>query len=110
MAGWVWPAAAGVVTSATGVAINLATDVGASPWAWVAVVLLTAVGVVVAVRLQPATPQAPTSAVNTTTNNTTVNNSITGALSGDVVQTVQSGPAGPISLDSQAGRDVRRNP
>lgn len=107
MAGWVWPAAAGVVTSATGVAINLATDVGASPWAWVAVVVLTAVGVVVAVRLRPATSQAPTDAVH---DNTTVNNSITGDVSGDVVQTVQSGPAGPITLDAQAGRDARRDP
>jgi hypothetical protein len=54
MARWVWPAAAGVVASATGVAINLATERAENPWAWVAVVLLTALGVVVAMRVQPA--------------------------------------------------------
>ncbi|ONI88421.1 hypothetical protein ALI22I_18850 [Saccharothrix sp. ALI-22-I] len=56
-----WPATAGVVTSGTGVAINLATDGSGNPWAWVAVVLLTALGVVVALRVQPVTPEtAPT--------------------------------------------------
>ncbi|WP_447003717.1 hypothetical protein ACRAKI_29295 [Saccharothrix isguenensis] len=109
MARWVWPAAAGVVTSATGVAVNSATDAGASPWAWVAVVVLTALGVVVAVRLQPAQPRSPRAPI-TVADNATVNNSISGNLTGDVVQAVQSGPAGPITLDSQAGRDARGNP
>lgn len=59
MSRWVWPAAAGVVTSATGVAINLATDGRANPWAWVTVVLLTALGVVIALRVQAPAPTPP---------------------------------------------------
>lgn len=120
MAKWVWPAAAGVVTSATGVAINLATDGGANPWTWVAVVLLTALGVVVALRVQasPARRPAPEPPEST------VRNTITGSVTGPVVQagdiaggrTVNS----PTTVDQtavardggtvyQAGRDVRRD-
>ncbi|PSL58095.1 hypothetical protein B0I31_101311 [Saccharothrix carnea] len=128
-----WPAAAGVVTSATGVAINLATDGRANPWTWVAVALLTALGVVIALRLQSAPsaprvdappqsradvpaepePQAPT----------TVTNSISGTVHGAVVQ---AGTLGSVTVNSpttvnqtaiardggtvhQAGRDIRHD-
>ncbi len=129
MARWVWPAAAGVVTSATGVAINLATDGRSNPWAWVAVVLLTALGVAVALRMAPAeappaepaaeprpeaTPQAPTA---------TVHNSVSGTVTGAVVQ---AGNLGAVTINSpttvnqsavareggtihQAGRDLRHD-
>jgi hypothetical protein len=121
MARWVWPAAAGVVTSATGVAINLATDGGANPWAWVTVLLLTALGVVVALRVQassspkPPAPEPPKSDVR---------NTVTGSVTGPVVQagdiagglTVNS----PTTVDQtavardggtvyQAGRDIRHD-
>ncbi|MDU0293990.1 hypothetical protein, partial [Saccharothrix longispora] len=69
MARWVLPAAAGVVASATGVAVNVATDAAGDPWAWAAVVLLTLLGVALTVRMQqpvkpqpPAPPSAPPSA------------------------------------------------
>ncbi|MEU4442105.1 hypothetical protein AB0K14_15435 [Actinosynnema sp. NPDC050801] len=126
MARWVWPAAAGVVTSATGVAINLATDGGANPWAWVTVVLLTALGVVIALRVAPAPraagptaepaakPQPPTA---------TVHNTVNGTVTGGVVQ---AGELGSVTINSpttvnqtavaregstihQAGRDIRRD-
>ncbi|OKI14756.1 hypothetical protein A6A25_14980 [Saccharothrix sp. CB00851] len=119
-----------MVTSATGVAINLATDGRANPWTWVAVALLTALGVVIALRLQPTPagpradapadvpaepkPQAPT---------TTVTNSISGTVHGAVVQ---AGTLGSVTVNSpttvnqtaiardggtvhQAGRDIRRD-
>ncbi|MFC6092512.1 hypothetical protein Q5530_19485 [Saccharothrix sp. BKS2] len=121
MARWVWPAAAGVVASATGVAINVATDLSANPVAWVAVVLLTALGVVVAMRVQdgprpaggpaPARPRAE------------VHNSVSGTVHGGVVQ---AGDLGSVTVNSpttvdqtaiardggtvyQAGRDVNPN-
>ncbi|ROP40813.1 hypothetical protein [Saccharothrix texasensis] len=125
MSRWVWPAAAGVVTSATGVAINLATDGGANPWAWVTVVLLTALGVVIALRVQasapkPPTPEPPTSAPP----ESTVRNSITGSVTGPVVQAGDIG--GGLTVNSpttvnqtavardggtvhQAGRDIRHD-
>ncbi|GAA0230787.1 hypothetical protein GCM10010492_31720 [Saccharothrix mutabilis subsp. mutabilis] len=54
MARWVWPTAAGVVTSATGVVINVATDRADSLLAWVGVVLLTALGVGIGIAAQRA--------------------------------------------------------
>ncbi|MEJ2855797.1 MULTISPECIES: hypothetical protein [unclassified Saccharothrix] len=54
MARWVWPTAAGVVTSATGVVINLATDLVDNALAWVAVGALTALGVGIGVAAQRA--------------------------------------------------------
>ena len=126
MAKWVWPAAAGVVTSATGVAINLATNGGANPWAWVTVALLTALGVVVALRVQPAAaprsePTAAEPAPEPATPN--VRNSISGTVNGAVVQ---AGTLGGLTINSpttvnqtavardggtvhQAGRDIRRD-
>ncbi|MFJ6672491.1 hypothetical protein ACIQMJ_15400 [Actinosynnema sp. NPDC091369] len=120
MARWVWPAAAGVVTSATGVAINLATDGGGNPWAWVAVGLLTALGVVVALRVQAGSPKPPAPEPP----RSSVRNSITGSVTGPVVQagdidgglTVNS----PTTVNQtavardggtvhQAGRDIRRD-
>ncbi|MFE9750813.1 hypothetical protein ACFYOT_38405 [Saccharothrix saharensis] len=120
MARWVWPAAAGVVTSATGVAINLATDGGANPWTWVAVVLLTTLGVVVALRLQASSTRPPASEPP----RSTVRNSITGSVTGPVVQAGDI--AGGLTVNSpttvnqtavardggtvhQAGRDIRRD-
>ncbi|XVV02123.1 hypothetical protein ACQPW3_32815 [Actinosynnema sp. CA-248983] len=52
MARWVWPTAAGVVTSATGVVINVATDRADSVLAWAGVVLLTALGVGIGIAAQ----------------------------------------------------------
>ncbi|MEU4741055.1 hypothetical protein AB0G02_11410 [Actinosynnema sp. NPDC023658] len=132
MARWVWPAAAGVVTSATGVAINLATDGRANPWAWAAVVLLTALGVVIALRVQPEAPTAPpaTGAPPAAEDppkpqepTTTVHNSVSGTVNGSLVQ---GGTFGAVTINSpttvnqtaiardgstihQAGRDVRRD-
>ncbi|WP_309114408.1 hypothetical protein [Saccharothrix sp.] len=54
MARWVWPTAAGVVTSATGVVINVATDRADSVLAWAGVVLLTALGVGIGIAAQRA--------------------------------------------------------
>ncbi|MFI9009624.1 hypothetical protein ACIGNX_20580 [Actinosynnema sp. NPDC053489] len=125
MARWVWPAVAGVVTSATGVAINLATDGRANPWAWAAVALLTALGVVVALRLTP--PAAPDVGPRPERRAPTVHNSVTGTVTGSVVQ---AGELGAVTINSptihsptvnqtaiardggtvhQAGRDIRRD-
>ncbi|NUT98223.1 MAG: hypothetical protein HOY78_40050, partial [Saccharothrix sp.] len=54
MARWVWPTAAGVVTSATGVVINVATDLVDNALAWLGVVLLTAIGVGIGIAAQRA--------------------------------------------------------
>ena len=117
MSRWVWPAAAGVVTSATGVAINLATDGRANPWAWVTVVLLTALGVVIALRVQaPAPPPTGTTEPAGTTEPTgatgptaaepeperrprtaNVHNSISGNVTGGVVQ---AGNLGSVTVNS----------
>ncbi|MFD1151533.1 hypothetical protein [Saccharothrix hoggarensis] len=122
MARWVWPAAAGVVTSATGVAINLATDGGTNPWAWVAVVLLTALGVVIALRVPRAAPKPP--AAEPPAPRSSVSNVIRGDVAGPVLQV---GDVDSISVNSpstvnqtaiardggtvhQAGRDVNLNP
>ncbi|WP_367136572.1 hypothetical protein [Saccharothrix sp. HUAS TT1] len=121
MSRWVWPAAAGVVTSATGVAINLATDRGGNPWAWVTVVLLTALGVVIALRVQAGTP--PPAAPGPEPG-PKVNNSASGTVHGGLTQT--GDVAGPVTVNSpttinqtavardggavhQAGRDIRRD-
>jgi hypothetical protein len=135
MSRWVWPAAAGVVTSATGVAINLATDGRANPWAWVTVVLLTALGVVIALRVQSSPPPqtGPAAAEPTAAEPaaepepqapvTNVHNSISGTVTGGVVQ---AGNLGSVTVNSpttvnqtavardggtvyQAGRDVRHD-
>lgn len=122
MARWVWPAAAGVVTSATGVAINLATDGRANPWAWVAVALLTALGVVVALRVVPAA-RPERAAEPEPKPRSGVYNSISGTVNGAVVQ---AGDLGAVTVNSpttvnqtaiaregstihQAGRDIRRD-
>ncbi|MEV0681277.1 hypothetical protein AB0I60_32640 [Actinosynnema sp. NPDC050436] len=116
MARWVWPTAAGVVTSATGVVINLATDQVGNPWTWIAVVLLTAAGVFVGLAAQRADAAPPGE----------VHNTITGTVHGSAVQ---AGTLGAVTLNSgavsagstvsqtatardgstvhQAGRDVR---
>ncbi|MCC8248564.1 hypothetical protein [Saccharothrix luteola] len=137
MSRWVWPAAAGVVTSATGVAINLATDGRANPWAWVTVVLLTALGVVIALRVQaPAPPPTEPAERSEPTGpaaaepqpppqppTANVHNSISGTVHGAVVQ---GGNLGPVTVNSpttinqtavardggtvhQAGRDIRHD-
>ncbi|MEU4762885.1 hypothetical protein AB0H12_06500 [Actinosynnema sp. NPDC023794] len=137
MSRWVWPAAAGVVTSATGVAINLATDGRANPWAWATVVLLTALGVVIALRVQapaptppgepaersePAEPAEP-AAAEPQPPTANVRNSISGTVHGAAVQ---GGNLGPVTVNSpttinqnavardggtvhQAGRDIRHD-
>jgi hypothetical protein len=64
----------------TGVAVNLATEWRTNPPAWVAVVLLTALGVVVATRVRP--PSERSSAPTTSS----VRNSISGTVHGPVVQ------------------------
>lgn len=133
MARWVLPAAAGVVASATGVAINVATDAAGDPWAWAAVVLLTVLGVVLTVRMQqPARPRppappsaqpAPQPAPRPSRPEPSVHNSVTGTVHGGVVQ---AGNVGSVTIDSstavtqhavardggtvyQAGRDVNPN-
>ncbi|MDQ2586367.1 hypothetical protein CKY47_20705 [Saccharothrix yanglingensis] len=115
------PAAAGVVASATGVAVNMATDAAGDPWAWAAVVLLTLLGVALTVRMQrPAEPQP---APRPSPPGPSVHNSVTGTVHGGVVQ---AGNVGSVTIDSstavtqhavardggtvyQAGRDVNPN-
>ncbi|GAA1336128.1 hypothetical protein GCM10009660_16650 [Catellatospora bangladeshensis] len=119
-----WPTAAGVVTSATGVVINLATDHADNPWTWGGVVLLTAVGVVVGLAAQRSErrgqPPAPAPGVH---------NVVSGHVGGGVVQ---AGTLGSVTFDSgtavdssttinqnataheggtvhQAGRDIRHD-
>ncbi|RKT56947.1 hypothetical protein [Saccharothrix australiensis] len=117
MARWVWPTAAGVVASATGVVVNLATDHGDNPWTWGGVVLLTAAGVGVGLaarrseRQRQHPPDRPAD----------VRNIVSGTVHGGVVQ---AGSLGSVTIDSgstvnqnatardggtvhQAGRDVR---
>jgi hypothetical protein len=105
MARWVWPTATGVVTSATGVAINLATDGANNPWTWAAVVLLTGLGAVIAGWAQPSAAPAG------------VHNSITEPVNGPVIQVGylgtytdnsvnQTATAHGDSTIHQAGRDV----
>jgi hypothetical protein len=113
MARWVWPTAAGVVTSATGVVINVATDLKTSPWAWVVLVLLTASGVLIAMRVQPAPSPVPASSGG-------VHNSFSGTVHGPVIQAGSIGSIGYTdrsvnqtatahenSTIHQAGRDIR---
>ncbi|GAB2985736.1 hypothetical protein GCM10027184_42210 [Saccharothrix stipae] len=122
-----WPAAAGVVTSATGVAINLATDGRANPWAWVTVALLTALGVVIALRVAPAARAAeptaePAPEVKPQPPAATVHNTVNGTVTGGLVQ---AGELGSVTINSpttvnqtavaregstihQAGRDINR--
>jgi hypothetical protein len=111
MARWVWPTAAGVVTSATGVVINLATDLKDNPWAWVAVVVLTAVGVLIAMRTQPTTSP-------TLSGGGGVHNSVSGTVHGPVIQAGSIGSYTDRSVNQtaiahenstihQAGRDIR---
>ncbi|MEU5693952.1 hypothetical protein [Actinosynnema sp. NPDC020468] len=116
MARWVWPAAAGVVTSATGVAVNLATDLVANAWAWLGVVVLTVLGVAIALRLQRGDDQRPRAGG--------VHNSVSGTVHGTVIQagtlgsyhenrstTVnQSAVAREGGTIHQAGRDVHGKP
>ncbi|WP_433263849.1 hypothetical protein ACQPZF_33400 [Actinosynnema sp. CS-041913] len=120
MARWVWPTAAGVVTSATGVVINLATDHADNPWTWGGVVLLTTVGVFVGLAAQRSERKRhqpePTRPAG-------VHNSVTGTVHGGVVQ---AGSLGSVTFNSgttvnqsatahdggtiyQAGRDVRQD-
>ncbi|MGW5741283.1 hypothetical protein [Amycolatopsis sp. NPDC003861] len=58
---WAWAAAAAVVTSGLGVAINIATDVKDAWWAWAAVAVLTVISAGVSVWLQSsgAPPASP---------------------------------------------------
>ncbi|QFZ22644.1 hypothetical protein [Saccharothrix syringae] len=122
MARWVWPAAAGVVASTTGVVINLATDLATNAWAWVAVVVLTALGVVVGMRVQPAA--AGPAAAPEVRPQPSVHNSVSGTVHGGVVQ---AGNLDSVTIHSpttinqnavardggtvyQAGRDVNPNP
>lgn len=119
MARWAWPTAAGVVTSATGVVINLATDREGSPWAWAAVVLLTACGIVIALRAQP-TPQTPSSGVpSSEVPSSGVHNELTisGTATGPVIQVGRVGAIHDHSVNQtatahenstihQAGRDI----
>jgi hypothetical protein len=105
-----------VVTSATGVAVNVATDLMTEPWAWVGVAALTGLGVVVALKVQSTpvpqpTPQAPASHGG-------VHNSVSGTVHGPVIQTGSIGAYNDRSVDQratagdnstiyQAGRDIR---
>lgn len=117
MARWVWPTAAGVVTSATGVVVNVATDLMTEPWAWVGVAALTSLGVVVAMKVQsaPAPRSLPHSPPPTRGG---VHNSVSGTVHGPVIQAGsigtyndrsvnQSATAGENGTIYQAGRDIR---
>jgi hypothetical protein len=108
----VWPTAAGVVTSSTGIVINLATELKSNPWAWVAVVLLTALGVLIAMRTQPTPGPARSSGGGG------VHNSVSGTVHGTVVQAGSIGSYTDRSVNQtaiahdnstihQAGRDIR---
>jgi len=129
MARWVWPAAAGVVASATGVVINLATDGTGKPWTWLAVVVLTSLGVVVALRLQPESPEPTESPERAgqperteqpvpAAPPRTVHNKLSGTVHGTVIQAGhigsvvdnsvhQTAVAHENSTIHQAGRDIR---
>ncbi|MBB4964045.1 hypothetical protein [Saccharothrix violaceirubra] len=90
MAKWVWPVATGLVTSATGVALNLATDLRDEPVSWIAVVVLTALGIWVARRSRSheIVSHAPAVVVGSTT----VSNDVPGVVNGNAVQGVTVGP------------------
>lgn len=129
MARWVWPTATGVVTSATGVVVNVATDLMTEPWAWVGVVALTGLGVILAMKVQsapaplPASLPAPEPAsveslpeVPPTAGG--VHNSVQGAVHGMVIQAGSIGSFNDRSVNQtavardggtvhQAGRDIR---
>ncbi|PRY42549.1 hypothetical protein [Umezawaea tangerina] len=120
MARWAWPAAGGVVTVVTGVVVNLATDWKWNPWAWVAVVLLTALGVLIAVRTAPTA--APTAAAEATPAppSGSVHNSVSGTVHGPVIQAGSIGSYTDRSVNQtavardggtvyQAGRDIRQD-
>ncbi|GGP48424.1 hypothetical protein GCM10010185_20620 [Saccharothrix coeruleofusca] len=121
-----WPTATGVLASATGVVVNLATELKTSWWAWAVVALLTAVGVLVALLAQPAErpgrepereqePPAPRGAVH---------NSVSSPVYGTVVQAGTIGAYHenrPLTVNQnavardggtvhQAGRDLRHDP
>jgi len=111
MARWVWPAVTGVATSATGVAINLATEWRDNPWAWVAVVALTGLGVAAALRVQTTPPDEAKPRE--------VHNEAPGPVGGPLIQ---SGSIGTVhttvnqtatahggSTIHQAGRDMTVN-
>jgi len=59
---WLLPVLGGVLSTALGVAINIATNVGSSAWSWVAVAVLTGAGIAVGLasdRLTRARAVAP---------------------------------------------------
>ncbi|MEU4803371.1 hypothetical protein [Actinosynnema sp. NPDC023587] len=122
MARWVWPTAAGVVASATGIVINLATDQGANPWTWSAVALLTAAGVMVGLAAQRSNapqPQPPPGDVHNTITGTVHGNAVQARTLGAVTLNSGSISVGPTINQSatahdgstihQAGRDIRHD-
>src|SRR5689334_15706346 len=101
MARWVLPTATGVVTSATGVIINVATDLKTEPWAWVGVVALTGLGVVLALRVRPTAPQAATPQTPPPTPGG-VHNSFSGTAHGPVIQAGSIGSVNDRSVNQTA--------
>jgi hypothetical protein len=77
---WVIPLTATILTSAIGVAINLATETGSSIWAWVVVAVLTIAAAVLGTMTTQPKEAEPPPAVRST------NNSISGTVHGQVVQ------------------------
>ncbi|MBW4720172.1 hypothetical protein [Saccharothrix obliqua] len=121
MARWVWPTVAGVVASATGVLINLATEQVRNPWTWGGVVVLTLVGVAVGGLARPDARGGERARPDVHDGGPpAVRNSVSGTVHGGVVQ---ASTLGSVTINSgvhvdqtatahdggvvyQAGRDV----
>lgn len=90
-----WSLVSAVVASALAVSVNLATDLKRSWWAWIAVVLLTAMTGLVTFRLSSrrSGPEArPTTGSRTPTRSSDESASVTNTISGDVTgKAVQAG-------------------
>jgi hypothetical protein len=122
---WGWALIVAVVTSGLAVAINLATDLKDSWWAWLAVATLTVASGGISAWLLPSdaphtTPPAPTEQQPSTSNQIsgTVQGSAiqSGTISGPVTVTDHSGPITQNAVASdnatiqQAGRDIHNGP
>lgn len=87
-----WSVSTAVIASVLAISINLATDLRGAWWAWLAVVLLTAVTAWVTYRLTAGTdiPEKAVPTVQTTAQSAEgspqVSNSITGDVTGKAVQ------------------------
>jgi hypothetical protein len=121
---WVWALVVAVVTSGLGVAINLATDMKGSWWAWLAVGTLTVVsGGITAWRQGSDTPRhpqpqtVPQSSTHNQVSGTVRGSAIqSGTINGPVTITDHSGPVTQNAVASgkatvyQAGRDLNTQP